>query len=113
MSSFIQNYNWYAPIPHSDMNKKRKISYIKTLSYPFHIIETTEIENNGENPCHYLTYPFLFSYVSEIKPARNQNFWYIKLSYCRHIFRCDEDTNTVLMEICVLNSYSTSNKTIH
>lgn len=60
MSSFIQNYNWYAPIPHSDMN----IIY-KTLSYPFHIIETTKIENNGEKPCHYLTYPFLFSYVSE------------------------------------------------
>lgn len=65
MSSFIQNYNWYAPIPHSDMNKKWKISYIKTLSYPFHIIETTEIENNGAKPCHYLTYPFLFSYISE------------------------------------------------
>ena len=60
MSSSIQNYNWYAPIPHSDMNKKRNI-YKNTLISQ----RQTKIENNGEKPCHYLTYPFLFPYVSE------------------------------------------------
>ena len=58
MSSFIQNYNWYAPKPH--MNKKRNIYKNTFISQ-----RQTEIENNGEKPCHYLTYPFLFSYVSE------------------------------------------------
>ena len=44
MSSFIQNYNWYAPIPH--MNKKRNIYKNTFISQ-----RQTEIENNGEKPC--------------------------------------------------------------
>ena len=42
MSSFIQNYNWYAPKPH--MNKKRNIYKNTFISQ-----RQTEIENKAEN----------------------------------------------------------------